>query len=392
MSRTVAFAVARKSHSMAPVPPRLHKALGCCRALAIAPSAMIHRAGPTTSRTRRLPTSRFRQHRPIPRRVSIRPDRQRSRSTVPVSMRRQRIGWSGQTHQSGSQLRTSGDAARRKPCATRGAFRLRLKRISRFQHCPRLCWPLRYGTDHPTDVRSSAPPVVSRDAGKFGPQRGHKSVGLRFDEWRTTRHRPKFSGDAARHRVERRWPVRLRGGRERRLGSGSLQRKQSSGGFGLAGGSVAAVCADSFDSIHPGGRTIAGNVPGGQITPPPAVFATQNRVLFRTSFQNVPACWLWLDFDANGVEGGNSACSAAPAELIRDHGGDSLFLTDSANRRAYYLSLHDGRLTSLNLDTQQQSTELFDPSQLLTYNSSTAIYAAPGGALLVTGAGFFLVP
>ena len=72
--------------------------------------------------------------------------------------------------------------------------------------------------------------------------------------------------------------------------------------------------------------------------------------------------------------------------------GDSLFLTDSANRRAYYLSLHDGRLTSLNLDTQQQSTELFDPSQLLTYNSSTAIYAAPGGALLVTGAGFFLVP
>ena len=155
-------------------------------------------------------------------------------------------------------------------------------------------------------------------------------------------------------------------------------------------------------------------VTGGILYLPQAVFATQNRVVFRNGFPDgVTTCWEWLDFDSFGIEGGNSVCGVEPAELVHDHGVSYLtdgnrtlaltflnvdagnlgspteFLVDPVHRSAW--SLLDaqviGQLTTFSLDTLQQTVAML-PSAF----STGTLYLTPTGPLLVTANSFLPIP
>jgi len=151
--------------------------------------------------------------------------------------------------------------------------------------------------------------------------------------------------------------------------------------------------------------------PQVSISPYP-VFATRNRVIFENQYADeypdgITTCWEWLDFDAPGIEGGNSTCGSEPAELVHDHGVSYLtdnnrtlpiaflnamsenpyspleLLVDPVHRTAWALT--GGQLTTFSLDSLQQSVTMVP-------NSTGTLYLSPGGPLLVAASGFLPVP
>ena len=68
----------------------------------------------------------------------------------------------------------------------------------------------------------------------------------------------------------------------------------------------------------------------------PIFFASATRIYGGTPVPtNGTPCWIWLDYDAFGISGGQSACGAAPPETQHDHG--LTYLTDGARVSAISL-------------------------------------------------------
>jgi hypothetical protein len=164
----------------------------------------------------------------------------------------------------------------------------------------------------------------------------------------------------------------------------------------------------AYDSISAGFSTNYFN--GGY----PIFFASSTRIyVISNATSTGSTCWVWLDYDAFGISGGQPSCSGEPPETQHDHGvtyltdgtrisvislppplpsSSQIAAADLTRRQAWQLlSVQFGtsQLFGYNMDAEQ--FQLLAPITLYS-NTAAVIYPTGNGLLLVFQNSIMLVP